>query len=317
MERKFTDLTPEEVEMIVITTSGLGPFAEDLHYLIFGKGAFWRIPNSLHAPVMQWLKRFPDVDYEQAIRAAGSTTNRAFLLWRREGPPTPSEGAVRRARQRLGDFLGRHFEAPSGQLDAIAEKIISAYRRPERLYHGLGHVLHGLWELDALPGEGVDRAAIELAIWYHDLVYVPGSKTNEAESAGQLRADLGGFPTRIPLEKVAAMIRDSGHAAESGPRDEDTRLFLDIDLSILGRGKVEYLVYRQSVREEYNAFSGLRFHYGRKKLLKQLLRTGIFSTEWFKARYESQARANIADELKQGAYRFIPVLTRRMPPAAR
>lgn len=71
--------------------------------------------------------------------------------------------------------------------------LIEAYNESQRHYHTLSHVeamLAGLDDASAKRSEaskgedGVDRQAVQLAIWFHDCVYDPerGAPWNEQES---------------------------------------------------------------------------------------------------------------------------------------
>src|SRR5438128_2275218 len=63
-------------------------------------------------------------------------------------------------------------------------RLVAAYCEPHRHYHNLQHIME---MLDRMPWLQVrkkpDTILVELATWYHDIVYDPRSAENEARSA--------------------------------------------------------------------------------------------------------------------------------------
>jgi len=57
--------------------------------------------------------------------------------------------------------------------DAIPslDPVIAAYQLPKRHYHNLHHIRQCLAELDGLRAACKAPDVVELAIWYHDIVY--------------------------------------------------------------------------------------------------------------------------------------------------
>jgi predicted metal-dependent HD superfamily phosphohydrolase len=302
----FPDLSPDQVDFVVAVTSDGGPWVEDLHYLVLAGDSSFQVPNSMSSELMDWLERFPSLDFENMIRAASCTEPRIFILWNREGPPVLGKRTTADLTARLSTLLERLAGVAASAASAVAAKVIDAYRSPTRAYHGLRHISHCLWELDQIPGEGFDRDATELAIWYHDVVYDSKSKTNEHDSAATLRADLVALGSTFDARQVEAMIMASTHAAASDPVDATTATFLDIDLAILGRNAIEYRAYLEGVRLEYAHVPTLAFQYGRKRLLTKFLQIALYRTPWFLSRYGMAAKENMKAEITEGASRFLP-----------
>lgn len=83
------------------------------------------------------------------------------------------------------------------------------------------------------------------------------------------------------------------HAAE--PQDPDSRLVVDIDLSILGRDEAIYDAFERNVRQEYRWVPWFVYRRKRIEVLGAFLeRPRIYFTESFRASHESSARANLA-----------------------
>lgn len=207
--------------------------------------------------------------------------------------------AVQKSYQRLQLLLTKHFEAPPERLRAIAKAVLDSYLQADRRYHGLWHIQHCLGELDALPELPVQHDLIELALWYHDVVYVPGgAQDNESLSAEWMIEDLANFRSDLNLGLAQEMIYLSKHN-QAPVEDLDTHIFLDIDLSILGQPVPLYREYMKRIREEYHKIPLFIFRERRNKFLKHLLREGIYYSPYFINKYEEMARRNIKAELRQ------------------
>ena len=75
---------------------------------------------------------------------------------------------------------------------------------------------------------------------------------------------------------------------------------MDIDLSILGQSEDRFDTYERQVREEYEWVTEDAFVAGRLAILKLFLeRPTIYSTPFFRTRYEAQARRNLNRSLAQ------------------
>jgi predicted metal-dependent HD superfamily phosphohydrolase len=104
----------------------------------------------------------------------------------------------------------------------------------------------------------------------------------------------------VTEEKVALcysqVLATKGHTIS---KDNDTNLFTDADLSILGKDPVTYQTYASQIRKEYSIYPTLIYNPGRKKVLNHFLAMDrIFKTDHFYSRYEAAARKNIGDELR-------------------
>lgn len=190
---------------------------------------------------------------------------------------------------------------PADRADA-AEKsfaaIVARYDEGHRRYHNRTH----LEELFALY-EGCkhllkDRKAVIAAIFYHDLVYNPRSSVNEEESAESAVSSLSGLGFSPAFaERVGGMVLcTKTHACPE--EDEDTKLFIDMDMAILGSDPVRYRAYARAVREEYACFDDRLFYTARlnRFLIPTLSKPRLFLTGLFEERYGGQARKNMMEE---------------------
>jgi predicted metal-dependent HD superfamily phosphohydrolase len=187
-----------------------------------------------------------------------------------------------------------HFEWTWRILEAL-------YTEPHRAYHNLSHVAACLDLLDEFEKDTrptINRTPVELALMFHDAVYVPGDKRNEELSANLLRALASVLPwTETTVERaVVAILATRSH--ETFVDDPVAQLVVDIDLSILGAEPLAYSDYVHCIRREYKSVSDDAWRVGRTAFLdKMRARAHIFNTGWAEDRFESKARANMQHEL--------------------
>lgn len=182
---------------------------------------------------------------------------------------------------------------------ALKDSLATRHREPGRHYHGMAHVEALLRWLDLSRDLASDPRAIEAAIWFHDAVYDTRSASNEADSAQLARRELSALRWPEPaIAKVEALVlATAGHAPGSNA-DEDARLFLDLDLSILGQPPQVYAAYSAAIRAEYVHVDEASYRAGRRRVLQSFLaRPAIYQTARWRAAWEPQARANIEQEL--------------------
>ena len=168
----------------------------------------------------------------------------------------------------------------------------AAYRERHRAYHTHEHISACLRWLDDVEDLAEYPREIELALWFHDAIYKPFSKTNEADSADMAKAFMQAnnmFDAQIA--RVTHMINiTAGHAPETG----DPALMLDIDLSILGAKPHVYDMFEQHIRREYRWVPSFMFKNGRRKILSYFLgRERLYNTDYFHERLETQAKENL------------------------
>ena len=178
----------------------------------------------------------------------------------------------------------------------IFNLLVTAYTAANRHYHSLAHIQHMLDLADEMKMEIKSHTAFYFAIWFHDAVQLSG-KDSEELSAKLARKEL--LALAVPKSivcKVNEFILATRHHEVS--EDDDTALFLDIDLSILAASQSQYQVYASACRKEYS-IPNFIYRHGRKKFLRSLMRrTSIFNTQLFQVSKERVARENIEWELQ-------------------
>ncbi|MDF1850678.1 MAG: hypothetical protein P1U85_07595 [Verrucomicrobiales bacterium] len=185
----------------------------------------------------------------------------------------------------------------AGMARSAAEKLWreleARYSEPHRCYHNLDHLDQMLGVFSRL--ETGDRRGIELAIWFHDVIYDPLSGENEAASAEYFVQKFRDSCPWERIETVRQLILATDHE-KSVRESREADLLRDIDLSILAAEEGSYEVYRRAIRKEYAAVPEAAFRKGRIALLEQLLSGTLFRSPEF-ADFEARGRANLRREL--------------------
>lgn len=194
------------------------------------------------------------------------------------------------------ELIGKYSDNPAYNMECWGE-LETAYASKARHYHNLEHLKQLFSELDQVNAQVSELDTLVFAIFYHDIVYKPTKSNNEQQSAllFKKRISQTSFPR---LEHCVQQIEATKDHKPS--TDHDTNILLDLDLSVLGKGPEAYQKYRESIRKEYGVYPDFVYRKGRKQVLEALLgQESIYKTDFFKAAYEQQARANIRLELDQ------------------
>jgi predicted metal-dependent HD superfamily phosphohydrolase len=180
-----------------------------------------------------------------------------------------------------------------GDPSPVYARLVASYSEPHRAYHNLTHIRNCLEEFEKARHLAAVPDSIEMAIWFHDAVYNPRAKDNEERSA-ELALSVA-REAKLPAafsQRVADLILATRHAAP--PPDPDAALLVDVDLSILGQPSERFDDYERQIRQEYDWVEAAAFAAGRGAILKSFLeRAAIFSTPFFRDKYERQARENL------------------------
>jgi predicted metal-dependent HD superfamily phosphohydrolase len=172
-------------------------------------------------------------------------------------------------------------------------RVIRGWSSWGRRYHTFGHLEACLKEFDAARHLATYPGEVELALWFHDVVYSTRRSDNEARSAELAREIMAiGRAPAIAIERVKAAIMATRHQEE--PLTEDATLVVDVDLSILGQPPDVYEEFERNVRREYWWVPRRRFVAARRAILESFFkRPSIYGHAEFKTRYESAARVNL------------------------
>lgn len=192
-----------------------------------------------------------------------------------------------------GRFVALWSRMTGGQGDPapIWHAVRAAYESAARHYHGPGHLAFCLAALDDAAMSGIDARIVETAIWFHDLVLVPGAHDNEYESARWLEAAARPWLAEDVLASVTRLIMATTHRTSVQALDE--QLICDIDLASLGAPWERFVEDCDGLRAESTA---PEVDYVRGKLAfygALLARPAIYYTAHFQRGFEASARQNI------------------------
>jgi predicted metal-dependent HD superfamily phosphohydrolase len=184
----------------------------------------------------------------------------------------------------------RRLDAPPG---GLFDRLRLAYTEPHRFYHTLEHIDRCLVEFDAARDLPEHPDEVEMAIWFHDAVYDPRARDNEERSAEM--AVGAALEMGLPPE-FAARARDLVLSTrhDRPPQGIDAQVLADVDLSILGQPSLIFDEYELQIRGEYAWVPEPFYRAERARILQLFLdRPSIYSTDFFRDRYEGQARRNL------------------------
>ncbi len=161
------------------------------------------------------------------------------------------------------------------------------YLEPHRHYHTLEHIAAMLHAGRAAPLDDVQT----MAVWFHDAVYDPRSKTNEADSAvlagERLRA--AGW-SAADVDRVQRIVLDTQHHRPTAPGSD---VVLDLDLMSLAAPWDEFARNTDRIRAEYAHVADADFTAGRRAFFTTMLQRERLFWSPFGAAWEAPARANL------------------------
>lgn len=203
------------------------------------------------------------------------------------------------------------------------QHVRSAYLAPDRHFHNLRHIAECLAvadEIAALMKWPAMPVELELAIWFHDLVYQPGARSNEAKSAKRLaelvqpaqlaqnqlaqnqlaqpvQSGQRATGSQVVPDAMGLILQTATHGAEPCSL---SAVMCDCDLWILGSPSRRYRAYAQAIRQEFGRLPNWIYRRGRSAFLRNMLaRPRLFATRPLDEALSVQARDNISAELAE------------------
>ena len=175
------------------------------------------------------------------------------------------------------------------------------YAQPHRGYHNQEH-LDELMVLAHQHTPDLDDAE-QLALLFHDAVYVPGAGKGENErlSALLMRATVAAHDLGpVDLAKAARIIEATTHVE---PPSAEAGRVCDLDLWRLAAPWDEFQRHALGIRHEYLHLQAdeAAFWAARNAFYKSMLaKPRLFATAYFRDRFEPAARANMERALAEG-----------------
>ena len=210
-------------------------------------------------------------------------------------------------------------------------RIVDMYSSDHRHYHTLCHLEEMFGYIDECTNTFCCRiprkemAIINMAVFFHDLVYNPKSSTNEEDSADlfqqfqrelfcdsfmqtiQRTSSIIDMNSEIPKWNgsdlvIQFILATKSHNVPTTIENEDSyfflNLFLDADMSVLGKDDNSYDVYSSLIREEYQFVPKIEYCEKRSQVLKMFLSQPIFKTDLIRDALEEKAQSNLRREVE-------------------
>jgi predicted metal-dependent HD superfamily phosphohydrolase len=196
-------------------------------------------------------------------------------------------------RERFAELWDKHLlpTRPSDS-DAVYDELWRRYAEDHRRYHTPAHIDFCLAQLDLAKHLMEDTDAVEMALWFHDLIYNPSAPDNELKSAQRFVELAMARLDPVFVENVRQLILAT--IPGRSPERPDEKLVVDIDLSSFAVPWWEFKRDSRFVREEFGYLPDRSFYAAQLKLHRSLLdRPTFYFTEFFRERLERAARKNI------------------------
>lgn len=201
-------------------------------------------------------------------------------------------------------------------IDIHTEKELSwlkrNYTKLDRYYHTINHIISSLSTYDEIKNSittGQERLALQFAIFYHDIIYVPqnGDDFNIKHSIEAAIDALSKFTSTEEQVKFVQLVQNYiastnhkylfEHQMIRNKMDRNSAFMSDIDLSSLAVSWEQFQKNNINIRKEFEIFSDEDFNTGQIEFFKSILfQEKIYLTPEFRA-YEKIARNNIERQI--------------------
>ena len=182
----------------------------------------------------------------------------------------------------------------SQQTSILFNLLFNAYTESQRYYHTIQHIVECLDMFHQVRDQLNDPIAVELAIWFHDIVYDPQASDNEKQSAELMQKKCGNLLSSDQIKKVYAWIIATKKHQPSN--DQDLNYLLDIDLAILGSSRSRFAVYEQQIQQEYAWVEPELYKQKRAEVLRHFYQMQpLYQTEYFMNLLENRAKLNLTN----------------------
>jgi len=192
--------------------------------------------------------------------------------------------------------IASNYTVNHGLINELWNEIFLAYNDATRFYHNMDHLSIMFEELKLVKAQIENWDDVMFSTFYHDIIYSSLNNKNEALSAEYAKESLkliNVSPENISnCEKLILATKDHSKRSEN-----DTNLFLDADMAILGYDWKAYSSYMEGVREEFSRYNDELYYKGRKDILRKFLAGNIYHTSYFSKKYELSAKENIKKEI--------------------
>jgi len=182
---------------------------------------------------------------------------------------------------------------------AIHQRLVDGYNEPQRHYHTLAHIDHCLAMFDQCKSLVTNPDALEIAVWFHDVIFEPGKNDNEARSA-ELYAELSAGVHADEFRALVGKLIMATLHNQCSLDDSDAGYMVDIDLSSFGLPWEDFMRDSLHLREESAQLSDADYNRKQGEFRSCLAaRPHFYQTDFFRRIYEQQARDNLAKYFDQ------------------
>jgi len=199
------------------------------------------------------------------------------------------EKTIENAKKHLGAVIYTQFT------DSLYDIVVSQYTK-NRYYHDMSHIDRLLNYIDDFDVNMKERTMLEIAVWFHDIVYVPQIKYNEELSTDMCDV----FTNGISLDKryidiITNLILVTKH--DDTVITQLEKIMVDLDLKDLG--DPIYWSIGNLVRKEFEHLSEEEWKKGRVIFLKKMIQKDyIFMTKEYRTICEKESRINLQKEIE-------------------
>lgn len=189
-------------------------------------------------------------------------------------------------------------EPDAARAEALFTELAAYYAEPHRHYHTGLHIRDCLARMDLAAATLGRSDSVELAIWFHDVIYTPGAPDNESRSAEWFAEQSAGWLAEDTIAQVTDYIMSTTH--RELPDDPGAQYVVDVDISGMGMSAENFDRDSASIRKEFAHLNDADFNRGQAVFLQKLLdRPRIYATDFFYDLCEATARRNIAGLLER------------------
>jgi len=196
--------------------------------------------------------------------------------------------------------LAQQYSTNPDAINSTFSELSDLYSSPNRFYHTLHHIAEMIRLIESFKDSLRDSDAVYFAAWFHDAIYDTKASDSEERSAALAMSELTmlSVPPEICQSVTSLILQTKTHDAGRDVSD-DAAIFLDADLSILGVSPDIYSQYSNAIRMEYSWVPVALYRNGRKQVLESFLKKErIYLREQMSARFETNARMNLAEEIQ-------------------
>ena len=190
------------------------------------------------------------------------------------------------------------FAVDADVVGVVFGELVDRYRDNGRFYHNLTHVEAVLNHVQPYLSQAKNPIALQLAAWFHDVIYDATHHDNEAQSALFARDVLTELHvSQAEIDEVERLIWLTVKH-ETAVSDLDGQILIDADLAILAAEPAQYDAYAQAIRQEYAHVPDEAYRVGQGQVLKRLEERPFLYNLPEHQSWEAAARANLAREIQ-------------------